>query len=398
MTETAASFDGITLEQLRATGGAKWSTFPDALGAFVAEMDFGTAPAVTQALHSAVDAGLFGYPPISLGAAMSAAYAQWAADRYGWQLDPVDVRPLADVLAGLTAAIEHFSTPGSPVILPTPAYMPFVSLPPALGRQVIEVPLARDGDGYVYDLDAIERAFVAGGNLLILCNPHNPTGHVLRTDQMRAIAELVDRYDGRVFADEIHAPLVYPDQAHVPYACLDPVTAGHTITATSASKAWNLPGLKCAQLILSNPGDARRWASVGQMAEHGASTLGLVANTAAYSAGAQWLGEVLIYLDGNRRTLATLLDKLIPDIAYSPPEGTYLAWLDCRALGLGDQPARFFLEQAGVALTDGTACGAAGAGFARLNFAMPRPLLEQAVEQMAGALTRPDRPGTARPQ
>lgn len=380
-----AGFDELTVAELRRRGGLKWSLFPDAIGAFVAEMDFGTAPAVTEALHAAVDAAAFGYLPPALVQGMAEAYAAWSADRYGWAVPPERVRPVADVLAGLAAAIEHFSRPGSPVILPTPAYMPFLTLPPALGREVIEVPMSRDGDRYVYDLDALDAAFRAGGHLLVLCNPHNPIGRVLEPAEMTAVAEVVERHGGRVYSDEIHAPLVYEGHRHVPYASLGEVPAGHAVSATSASKAWNLPGLKCAQLVLSNDADADLWARVGPHAEHGASTLGVVANTAAYTGGAGWLDDVLAYLDGNRRLLADLVAEHLPGVRYTPPEGTYLAWLDCRELDLAE-PGAFFLERAGVALTDGLLCGVAGTGFARLNVATPRPVLVQAVEQMGAAL------------
>lgn len=378
-------FDAPTVEELRRRGSLKWSRYPDAIGAFVAEMDVGTAPAVTAALHAAVDGAVFGYLPPALLQGMSEAYAAWSADRYGWAVPPERVRPLADVLAGLVAAVEHFSRPGSPVILPTPAYMPFLTLPAALGRAVIEVPMARDGDRYSYDLDALDAAFRAGGHLLVLCNPHNPIGRVLEPAEMTAVAEVVDRHGGRVFSDEIHAPLVYPGHRHVPYASLGEVPAGHAITATSASKAWNLPGLKCAQLVLSNEADADTWARVGEHAEHGAATLGVVANTAAYTGGAGWLADVLAHLDGHRRLLADLVAEHLPGVRYTPPEGTYLAWLDCRALEL-PAPGAFFLERAGVALTDGALCGTAGEGFVRLNVATPRPVLVRAVEQMGVAL------------
>jgi cystathionine beta-lyase len=171
----------------------------------------------------------------------------------------------------------------------------------------------------------------------------------------------------------------------VPYAALGEVPAGHAVTATSASKAWNLPGLKCAQLVLSNDADADLWARVGLHAEHGASTLGVVANTAAYTGGAGWLDDVLAYLDGNRRLLAELVAEHLPGVRYTPPEGTYLAWLDFQKLGL-PEPGAFFLEHAGVALTDGSLCGAAGEQFARLTIATPRPVLVRTVEQMGAAL------------
>jgi len=378
----AAEFDRIDVGALRERGSVKWSMYPEAIGAFVAEMDFGTAPAVTAALHRAVDAAAFGYLPAGAVEQMSAAYAAWSRDRYGWAVDPVDVRPVADVVAALTLAIEHFSAPGTPVVLPTPAYMPFVSVPPRLGREVIEVPLTAD---HRYDLDALAAAFEAGWDLLILCNPHNPVGRVLVPDEMLAIAAVVDRYGGRVFSDEIHAPLVFDEARHVPYASLSPVTAGHTLTATSASKAWNLPGMKCAQVVLSNDLDRETWAGIGPLAEHGASTLGVIANTAAYERGGPWLADVLVYLDGNRRLLGELVAESLPGVGYTPPEGTYLGWLDFRATG-PVEPAPYFLEKAAVAMTDGALCGEDGQGFGRFNFALPRPILREAVHRLAAAM------------
>jgi len=377
-----------TIEQLRAVGSVKWSQHPGAIGAFVAEMDFGTAPPVAAAMREVVDRGLLGYLPDDLDARLSQAFARFAHDRYGWDVAPERVRPLGDVVAGLTAAIEHFSAPGSAVILPTPAYMPFLYVPQMLGRRVLQVPMAYDAGRAVYDLEAIDAAFAAGGNLLVVCNPHNPVGRVLETAEMQALAEVVERNGGRVFSDEIHAPLVFPGHRHLPYATVSPAAAGHSVTATSASKAWNLPGTKCAQLVLSNDADAQRWAEVGMLSEHGASNFGVAANIAAYEQGGPWLEDVLAYLDGNRSLLADLLAEHLPDVGYTPPEGTYLAWLDCRTLGLGDHPADFFREQAGVALTDGPSCGEVGAGFVRHNLATPRAVLEQSVRQMAQALHR----------
>lgn len=383
---TMSSFDSITLEDLRSVGGVKWSMFPDSIGAFVAEMDFGTAPNVTQALHAAVDAGLLGYLPSSVADSMSKAAADWQKATYGWDVRPDRVHPLADVLKGLEVAIEHYSTPDSSVILPTPAYMPFFSVPKAMGRQIIEVPMKTAAGRYELDLDGIDTAFRSGGGLLILCNPYNPVGRVFSHDELAAVSEVVARNGGRVFADEIHAPLVYPNHQHIPYASLSDETAGHTITATSASKAWNLPGLKCAQIIIGNEEDAAIWDDIGQMASHGASNLGVIANTAAFSSGRAWLDEVIAYNNDNRLALADLLAEHIPAIRYVPPEGTYIAWLDCRDLGLGEHPADFFRENAKVAMTDGVACGGPGAGFVRMIFATPRPILERAVLQMAEAL------------
>jgi len=382
---TSPVFD-VPIERLREIGGVKWSQHPDAIGAFVAEMDFGTAAPVAAAMHEAIEEGLLGYLPDRLASRLSQAWCGWAAARHGWEVPPGRVRPIADVITGLQVAIEHLSAPGAPVIVPTPAYMPFLFVPQALGREVIEVPMAEHDGRRVYDLDAVDAAYDAGADLLVLCNPHNPVGRVLEREEMEVVGALVERRAGRVFSDEIHAPLVYDGHRHLPYAAVSEVTAAHTVTAVSASKAWNLPGTKCAQLVLSSDADEKVWAEVGQRYEHGASNLGVVANIAAYEEGGPWLEEVLGHLDGSRRLLGDLLAEWLPEVGYRQPEGTYVAWLDCRPLGLGDHPADFFLEHAGVAMTDGPACGEAGAGFARYNFATPRPLMEQAVRRMAQAI------------
>lgn len=381
--ELSAGFDAITEIQVVRQGSKKWGTFPGTIGAFLAEMDFGTAPEITAALHDGVNAGAFGYLPDSLAEAMSSACADWQSSHYGWSVDSADVHPLGDVIKGLEVAIEHYSAPGSKVIVPTPAYMPFLTVPPAVGREIIDIPLAQDDGEYAIDLGALEAAFAEGGQLLILCNPYNPVGRVFRRDELLGIAEVVQRHGGRVFSDEIHAPLVYAGAEHVPYASISPATAAHTVTATSASKAWNLPGLKCAQIILSNDPDRETWAEIGQLASHGAANLGVLANTTAYRDGGPWLDSVLDYLDGNRRLLGDLLAEHLPEVGYRVPQGTYIGWLDCRRLGIR-APSDFFRERAAVSLTDGVACGSPG--FVRLIFATPRAILTDAVTRMGRAV------------
>ena len=379
-------FDLIDMADLVEGGSVKWSRYPDAIGAWVAEMDFGTAPAVTRALQEAVQRGSFGYLPAALSDEMSQACADWHREHYGWEVDSDRVHPVADVLKGLEIAIGHYSRPGSPVIVPTPAYMPFLLVPPELGRDVIEVPLLSTATGFELDLEGIDAAFASGAELLVLCNPHNPVGKVFSVDELHAVAEVVERHGGRVFADEIHAPLVYPGARHASYASVSEVAAGHTLTATSASKAWNLPGLKCAQLILSNDADAARFEQIRVSATHGASTLGVIANTTAYAAGRPWLDDVLTYLAHLGALLSDLVAEHLPGVRYTAPAGTYIGWLDCRSLDLDPTPAEFFLRHAGVALTDGAACGAAGRGHVRLVFATPAPVLTEAVTRMGRAL------------
>lgn len=383
--------DQISIDELRARGSVKWTKGgPDVIGAFVAEMDFGAAPPIEAALLDVIRRADFGYLSERAATEMATACARWQQDHYGWALDPARIRPLPDVIKGLEAAITVFSAPGTPVIAPTPAYMPFLTVPKNLGREIIQVPMVTDNGRFVLDLDGIDAAFKRGGQLIILCNPCNPLGRVYTADELAALAGVVEANNGRVFADEIHAPLVYAGGTHVPYASISEQTASHTVTATAASKGWNLPGLKCAQLILSNDTDRSTWADEGFMFEHGASTPGVWVTAAAYRDGGPWLDDVVAYLDGSRKLLAGLLAEQLPEVGYQAPEGTYLGWLDCRDLvadrGIDVSPAEFFLAKAQVMLTDGAACGDAGKGHVRLNFATPRPILAEIVHRLADAV------------
>jgi len=380
--------DSTTVATLRARGSFKWTApGPDGFGAAVAEMDFGAAPPILDALARLSGDANFGYLPPPLAGELAAACAGFMARRYGWRTDPADIHPIPDVIKGLEIAITHFSRPGSPVILPTPAYMPFLIVPGFLGREIIQVPMVDDGAGFfTFDLDALDAAFRAGGHLLIFCNPCNPLGRVFTAGEIAQVTGLVDRHGGRVFADEIHAPLVYPGQRHIPYAATSETAAGHALTATSASKAWNLPGLKCAQVILTNEPDRQRWADMGVFASHGASNPGVVANIAAFRHGEPWLDEVLGYLDDSRHLLAGLLRQHLPGVRYRPPDGTYLAWLNATALDLPQSPGALVTEQAHVTVVDGPAFGTGGAGAFRLNFATPQPILTEMVRRIAAVL------------
>lgn len=378
--------DNITMQDLRRTGATKWNTQDDMIGAFVAEMDYGIADPIKQALYEAVEEGAFGYLPTRFVADLRDATAQMLQSRHGWTIDPADVRPVPDVIKALELAMEHHSRPGSKIIVPTPAYMPFVSIPPMIGRDVIEVPMLCEAGHYSLDLDGIQNAFDQGGNLLILCNPYNPVGRVFTAAELEAVSEVVASNDGRVFSDEIWAPLTYPGHKHISYASISDVAAAHTITAISASKAWNLPGLKCAQVVTSNDADRAIWSKIGFFAAHGASNMGVIANTAAYRSGFDWLDDTTAYLDRNRRKLATLVADLLPGVRYEMPQGTYIGWLDFRDTPIADSPAAFFKEKAQVYLTEGVTCGADFSGFARFIFATPMPIMKEAIKRMSNAL------------
>lgn len=380
----AARIDATTAADLRALGGTKWAD-PNVMGAFIAEMDFGVAPVIKEALHAAVEEGAFGYTPPKYRERLKEATAARLRRLHGWEAAPEQVFPVPDVITAYEVAINHFSEPGSKIIVPTPSYMPFLSVPQAHGREVIEVPMRNEDGVWRLDLAGLQAAFDEGGRCLVLCNPFNPVGRVFTREELEAVSELVERNGGRVFSDEIWAPLVFPGSTLISYATVNEVAAGHTITATAASKAWNLPGLKCAQLIVSNAADQRVMDEIAYMAGRGTATLGLVASATAYDNGDEWLGEALSYLEGNRDELIELVAKELPGVRLTVPEATYVGWLDFRETGIED-PAAFFLENAGVGLTDGRACGAAGAGSARFIFAMPRPLMREAVQRMGEAL------------
>ncbi|HIY66055.1 MAG TPA: aminotransferase class I/II-fold pyridoxal phosphate-dependent enzyme [Candidatus Agrococcus pullicola] len=375
-------FDRRERSDLERRESRKWSLFPGTIGAWVAETDFGTAPAVKEALHDAIDSDVLGYLATPLAKDLSETVGTWLADQYNWRVEPKRIHHITDVLAGLRIA-TRFVTPGSPVIVPTPAYMPVLTLLPAIGHPVIEVPGAISEGRWQHDLDGIDGAFSSGAELLFLCNPQNPTGTVLTRPELENIAKVVDKHGGRVFADEIHAPLRFDGLPHIPYAALNDTTAGHTVTATSTSKAWNVPGLKAAQLILSNDEDQEKYRREALGAPFEASTLGVIAANAAYRDGREWLAEKLDYLAQHRAFLQRLLAEHAPSIRWQPNEATYLAWLD---LGepVPDAAAKF--REAGVALTPGRACGQGYDNFVRLTYATPKPILTDAITRIGRAL------------
>ncbi|MFH5823958.1 MalY/PatB family protein [Georgenia sp. AZ-5] len=386
---TAAELDAISVQQLRAAGGVKWTAYPGTIGAFVAEMDFGFPPRVAEVLEAALRSRSLGYLPPVEHRALQEATVAWVDRTSGWRVPADRVHPVPDVLTALRETIRRFTAPGSAVIVPTPAYMPFLTVPGAADREVVQVPSRVDADGrYTLDLGAVDAAFAAGAGLLVLCNPWNPVGRVLTREELLAVADVVERHGGRVFADEIHAPLVLDDVPHVPYASLDARTAGHTVTALAASKGWNVPGLKCAQMILSGDADAAAFAPYAADLATTVGLLGARAATTVYTDDGGWLAGVVDYLRGSRDQLEALVAEHLPGAVLSRLEGTYIAWLDCRGLGLPGPAAAFFRREAGVGLTDGNACGAGGEGFIRMVMATPRPILRRAVEQMGAAVAR----------
>ncbi|MFY7065824.1 MalY/PatB family protein [Nocardiopsis changdeensis] len=388
-----------TVEDLRRRTSMKWRTYPeDVLPLWVAEMDVPLAEPVARALHRAVELGDTGYPVG--GRAYAEALAGFAQRRWGWKGPDVEHTALVpDVMLGIVEVLRLVTGPGDTVVVNPPVYPPFHAFVTHADRRVAAAPLGADGR---LDLDALGEAYAAarargGRPAHLLCNPHNPTGAVHTADELAAVAALAREYGVRVVADEIHAPLVLDGARFTPYLSVD--GAEDAFAVTSASKAWNLAGLK-AGLVLAGPGAADDLARMPEEVGHGPSHLGALAHTAALNEGGAWLDALLAGLAANRELLGRLLAEHLPGVGYTPPEGTYLAWLDCRGLGFDDPrdtdgpgvvtdlagPARVFLDRARVALSSGHTFGSGGAGRVRLNFATSAAVLTEAVRRMGEAV------------
>lgn len=382
---SAHPFDRPTEADLRRRQSAKWKLYPeDVLPVWVAEMDFPIAEPVRRVLHEAIDLDDAGYAdPRGLGA----AFAPFAKATWNWRVDPHDVRVAPDVVTSIAELLRVVTRPGDGVVIDTPVYPPFASTIRASERAVVDTPLGRTQDGgFAIDLEAIERAYAAGAKAHILCSPHNPTGIVYERRDLVRIAELAARHGVIVISDEIHAPLTHREAAHVPFPMVSELAARQAIVVTSASKAWNFAGLKASVVVACADETRALLADLPPEMPYHAGHLGVLAARAAFAHGGEWLRTAMEVLDRNRVLLQELLAEHLPAVKYRPPSAGYLAWLDCSALGIQGDPARVFLERGRVALSSGPSFGAQGTGFARLNFATTRALLEEAVRRMARAV------------
>ncbi|MFP7696609.1 MalY/PatB family protein [Trueperella sp. LYQ143] len=385
-------FDDVSIDDLRAAGSLKWSAFPQHLGMFVAEMDFGVAEPIQRVLHRYAHSTGIGYRSTAAKVALQEATAQWLGRATGFHPDPAHIFAVPDVVSSAHFVIDALTDPGSPVILPTPSYMAFCDLIPQMGRELISVPSPVVNGRYTIDLAGIAQAFEAGAQLLILVNPWNPTGRVLEREELAAIADLVSQYPhAYVFSDEIHAPLAL-DRPHITYSQVSAAAAAHSVTALAASKGWNIPGLKCAQLLATPQVSARLEPGLS-WAQNVTSTIGSAAAVAAYTESEEWLADVIDYIRGNRDEVEQAVAQ-IPGMAMHHIEGTYIAWFDfSEAIEAGLIPndsqtciAQWLRDNAGVALTPGAACGCGHRQFARCVLATPRHIVRQAIEQIAHAL------------
>lgn len=388
-------FDSVDLDAMARSGTVKWSAFPnssdypEAIGMWLAEMDLGIAPEVRDFIVGCADRGDFGYVSDEWRKRTVGATIAWARD-FGWEISPERTFLSPDVLTGLRISIDRFTSAGSPVIVPTPAYMPFLTLPHEHDRDVIEVPSALGEDGlWRLDYEGIEAAFARGAELLVLCNPWNPAGRCLTRGELERLARIVDAAGGRVFEDCVHLPLLLDGAEAAVYGALD-VASRHTVTAVAASKGWNIPGLKCAQIVFADEGDAAAFAPHAHAVSGVASTLGVQAAAVCYEEAGEWNRQLRGYLSGNR----DLLEERVAawdGVRMGRVEGTYIAFLDFAQLAergaFGDlTPAQFFARRAGVTLTEGRSCGRGFESSCRMIFATSTAILTEALNRIERAL------------
>jgi cysteine-S-conjugate beta-lyase len=381
---TGHAFD-VPLDALRLRTSEKWRAYPpDVLPAWVAEMDFALAPPIRAALERALERGDTGY---AWPGALADAFAQFAQAEFGWSVDPDFVFQVPDVMAGISQALLAFTDPGAGVVINPPVYAPFFEVLRTLGRHGVHAPLRRDEIGrWHIDFDALETAFASGAKAYVICSPHNPVGRVWSDEDLGRVCDLAEQYGVTIVADEIHAPLTLSGATFVPLLtkARDALTC---VSVMSASKAWNLAGLKCAVMIAGSGAVRDRLkAHLDAIPTEIASRVGqfgVIASISAFREGRQWLHELQTHLDENRRLLADLLREQLTAARCAPPEATYLAWIDCAALGIGDQPARYFRKHRRVALEPGAKFGTGGENYVRLNFGTSREILREIVRRMA---------------
>lgn len=387
------AFDFDRIIERRYGDSYKWNTYdPNVLPLWVADMDFPSPPEVIEALQKRVAHGIFGYPDWLHNQPEEAmALRELIVERlnrlYRWQVHTDEILFLPGVIPGLNLAAHAFAVPNGGVLVQTPVYPPILQTAQTAGALSQESPLLQGTDGYyTVDFEALDRAITPQTRLFILCNPHNPIGKVFLKEELEKIADLCLRKGVIICADEIHSDLIYSGHNHIPIASLSPEVASRTITLMAPSKTFNLPGLQCAFAVVPDSEMRKALLAARRGLVPWVNLLGLTAALAAYRYGDAWLRALLAYLEGNRELILSFVQQHLRGIHVSPPQGTYLAWLDCRSAKLPKEPYRFFLENARLALNDGKTFGKEGEGFVRMNFACPRRTLEEALTRMRMAL------------
>ena len=382
-------YDFNQLIPRRPTDSVKWNQYDaDVLPLWVADMDFVSPEPVLKALQARVQQGIFGYPTIhSAHNELPELLVERMRRLYGWQISPQDLLFIPGVVTGLNLACQALVEPGGGVLIQTPVYMPFLRLANNAGLLAQEMELSLSPDGaYYIDWDAFEAAVTPQTRLFVLCNPHNPVGRVYTRAELSHLAEICLRKGVTICSDEIHCDLLFSGQKHIPIASLDPEIAQNTITLMAPSKTFNIAGLQCSFAIVQNAELREKLKQAGKGLAGWVNMMGAVAALAAYREGQEWLEQVLVYLEGNRNYLTRYVAENLPGVKMKRPEGTYLAWLDCRETGIPCTPGQFFLRQAHVASNEGHTFGKGGEGFVRLNFGCPRATLRTALERMKAAL------------
>ena len=380
--------EALPLELLRERSSVKWRRYPaDVLPMFVAETDYPLAPAITAALSRAIELGDTGYTSPASG--IREAYAAFAARRFGWDVPPTAMRSTGDVIMGVVEILRRSITPGDRVVVMPPVYPPFYDAIPEAGGVVERVPLLHTDAGYAMDLAGIEAALRAGARAVLLCSPHNPTGTVHSRETLARLAEIAEASGAVVVSDEIHAPLTQPGVAFTPFLDASDAAARVGYVVTSASKAFNLAGLKCALMIATDPARFELVRALPDEVEWRTGLFGALSGVAAFSPESdRWLESLLAALDQNRRLLADLLAEHVPGARYDVPDAGYLAWVDLSDLGWGDNPGARILRDARVALHYGHAFGAEGRGRVRINIGCSPEVLTEAVQRIGALIER----------
>jgi cystathionine beta-lyase len=372
----------------RSTNSNKWRKYPpDVLPLWVADMDFASPEPVVRALRERAEHGVYGYG--FEGPEFAQVFVDRLQKRYGWTVSPEAVVMIPGVIPGFNVACRALTAPGDGLLMQLPVYPPILRSPGNHELTRDEAMLGRERDGrYVADLDAFRAAIHPRTRAFLLCNPHNPVGRVFTKQELDGMARICLERDLAIIADEIHCDLLYGAHRHVPMASLGPEVARRTITLMAPSKTFNMAGLKVSVAVIPEASLRERFlAARGDYVQAQVNIMGYAAALAAYRDGDAWLGELLRYLEANRDFLADYVRRHLPGVTVTPPEGTYLAWLDCRGAGpAAADPFTFFLERAKVALNDGALFGRGGQGFVRLNFGSPRALLTEGLERMRRAL------------
>lgn len=382
MTESRLEF--FDTEELRRLSGIKWSRDgADVVPAWVADMDLRTPAFIRDAVSGLVQRSDLGYNR-QIPEAVPPAFARWQEEHHGWSVDPGQVRLFCDVLHAIDTALWLSTEPGDGIVLLTPIYPPFLKAIDGGGRRLVDVPL--DPDGWRLDPERLEAAIDPTTKVVLTCNPHNPTGRVFTRDELELLARVVVEHDLLLVSDEVWGDLLHPGGTHIPVASLGPEIAARTVTVSSASKAFNMAGLRCA---VAHLGDRALAQAIEALPAHllgAVSTPGAMAALAAWTDGGPWLETLRRHLTDRREQLSGRLAAELPKVGFQPPEATYLAWLDFRALELGADPQEHLYERAGVALSPGPDFGIHGHGWTRLNFATSASILDEIIDRMVAAV------------